>query len=591
MPMRFQHSRRAFTLVELMISLGIALLLIYGINLIFRAVTDTIKTGNALASATRRMRGIETTFVSDFEGQQYDRTLKASLPSSILPDKRMTGIIATETVDPTSINPAPSDQARQPAITIFNRRQVGFTSIADRDADVDDGLPETADLNDDGTVENYSYLANPALGAVLNRRVHRLDTLSFFAGGTFVPKAGRFGSAGSIYQDLDPFPEAWVWYGHALQPGGTDSPLLTKYADFRPLPTGKFHQPGVSTVVGGVETNTRNFFAGDWLLTRAVMCVKWRDPGLVPAAAGYLRVNQTTGRHYAFFGENTTYPTAIGVGNVDVRPSGTGLVALGPPVGVPVDDAAVTPAAPFNSSLNDVIGVVPGGYNTAVQTAVGAFNNVGATYDPATASGLLQRFGANPMWWQGTALQSTTPLLPLRFNAMSAIAKPAKADGEVNLREKSAIVAPFLASGCTKFVVEFAGDFVTQAPNGNVSNAGSFGPDGETDFDVVGGVRQTQWYGLERDVDGDGVATADANGQAGGDVVPAFRKAKATRPITGSFERAYAAGSDYLVAFGPAELYAPAPLKPTLIRITVTLVDSGGNLANGFTRQMIFKVR
>jgi type II secretory pathway pseudopilin PulG len=626
--MQFHRNRtRAFTLVELMISLGIALLLIYGVNLVFRAVTDIIKTGNALSSATRRMRGIDSMLTSDFEGQARDRKREKD-GIEYTPDQRETGILSITDIPRPSVGiPITADvQARQPAITMFCKRQVAFLNKTDEEADTDKD-PATFDEDDNGSEidPGENFTAAPTFPR-LNRRVHRVDTVSFFAAGTFIPKAGRFGTAGTLYQNIEPFPEAWIWYGHCMQPGGvgtTAAPLLTNFTQTNPagLPSpGIFYQPGQAddTSAGmSANPNTRNKYAVDWVLGRMAMCINWRDPGALGAGIypGIMRTNKTSYQAYGFFAESAALPTAIGFGAQDVRAngSGTGSTFTGTlPDLMPVDPTPMSPPAGFNSSLNDVVGVAQmvAGDSTTFSPS-GSFG-VGSVYVPANAKGLLKRYGdlqtASPAWWQPSTLQPmlTSPPgsspLPLRFNALTSVADPVGINGQITPREKSALLAPFLASGCSNFIVEFAGDFVTQDNNptsasyGNVTSAsGTIAPDGIVDFNVLGGVRQTQWYGLPRDIDGDGLAAASTTtGQAGGDVVTVFQKAKATAVIAGSFEKAYIAGDSYVVAFGPNDMYVapPAiPIHPSMIRLTVNLVDAGGNLADGLAREFVFKVR
>jgi hypothetical protein len=357
------------------------------------------------------------------------------------------------------------------------------------------------------------------------------------------------------------------------------------------------------------------------------MCIKWRDPGAGGAGVypGLVRVNKSNSQSYLFYGERSVtasppgVPTAVGYSAVEARAYDTttgtpsAFDASAPmrfPVDTPSFPATSTTAAqaPFTSSFNDVIGIAPQavGDETAY-SPTGSFAN--ATYDPLLAKGLLARYGneqaANPTtWWQQSMLQpipaGTPPgtIYPLRFNAMTSVARPVASDSaQITQREKAALLAPFLASGCSNFIVEFAGDFLSQDPNGTVT--GNI-PDGILDFDRdgSGGVQQTQWYGMPRDVDGNGIATVDpSSDSAGGDVVPVHIKAGTPTPsptVLGQFpfEKAYTPGGHYIVAFGPADLYAtPLPLKPSLIRITVDLVDAGGNLTDGLSREFVFKVR
>ena len=629
------HSRprtRGFTLVELMISLGIALMLIYGVNLTFRAVTDTIKTGNALSVATRKMRAVDSALTLDFEGTYTEINPSTPTPTrrnEPVMERRWSGIAPViANVDP-AVPTSYEIEPRQPAITIFCKRQVAFLNQTDRDADPDAATPNgaaTVDTDDDGVVEDYS---NPLLAAVLNRRVHRVDTIGFFAGGSFAPRRPQGGVAGSTSAAAD---QAWIWYGHALQ-HGTGELALTNVSDLRPHngTTGKFYQPGTFlSAEGGGADNTRNYFASEWVLGRMAVTLAKRAnstpefPGVPsigsPSVQGIMQ----------FFGETVASPTAIDFNAINSRvaynatdPSKSSRFDTGAatPDSVPVDPAVIGP--PFTSALNDVVGIWPGLAGAEALLPTGSLGT-GATptgpYVKANFTGLLRRYSnfqaATPDWWQRSMLQSASPLIPMRFNTVASFSKPV-ADGVgqfLTKNDKAAMQATYLAKGCTQFIVEFAGDFLTQDPaTGAV--AGPL-PDGVLDFDIAGGVRQTQWYGLPRDIDGDGQAGTvappvyvGANNSANGDVVPVFVKAKQTPPPASAslpptsipFEKVFKAGSEYVVAFGPNEMYPdggsplnsapPFAVRPWLIRLTATMVDPSGSLPNGFTRDFVFKVR
>ncbi|MGC4031301.1 MAG: prepilin-type N-terminal cleavage/methylation domain-containing protein [Tepidisphaeraceae bacterium] len=202
---------RAFTLVELMISLGIALLLIYGINLVFRAVTDTVRVGNALAAATRKMRSVDSSLTIDFEGTYSEinplTNVKSDVPTI---ERRWSGIVpVVGNIDPTT--PANYEtEPRQPAITIFCKRQFAFLNKSDKENDAD-GQPQTEDESDTGTITDFSAAGNIAR---LGRRAHRTDTIGFFTGGSIVPASLRGTTAsGSASQ-------AWVWYGPCCSSAG-----------------------------------------------------------------------------------------------------------------------------------------------------------------------------------------------------------------------------------------------------------------------------------------------------------------------------------------------------------------------------------
>src|SRR5580700_2372403 len=52
------RSNSAFTLIEVMLSLFIALLLLLGLNTIFKASSQTIEAGNSLSAAVRNGRAV-----------------------------------------------------------------------------------------------------------------------------------------------------------------------------------------------------------------------------------------------------------------------------------------------------------------------------------------------------------------------------------------------------------------------------------------------------------------------------------------------------------------------------------------------------
>src|SRR5688572_6673984 len=59
--------RRAFTLVELMISVVLVLLLILGINQVFRITADAVGAGQSMSSIVRDNRAAHVSFYSDLK--------------------------------------------------------------------------------------------------------------------------------------------------------------------------------------------------------------------------------------------------------------------------------------------------------------------------------------------------------------------------------------------------------------------------------------------------------------------------------------------------------------------------------------------
>jgi len=169
---------------------------------------------------------------------------------------------------------------------------------------------------------------------------------------------------------------------------------------------------------------------------------------------------------------------------------------------------------------------------------------------------------------------------------------------------------PIFLPGCTQFIVEFAGDYVSQDANGNVtntnaldvSNPSTWGLDGVIDYDVVtvkgNQVRQIHWYGYPRKTDG----TNNPINVRSGDVTTVSQK-RADRAdpqdvVTGLMpfefvpdDNTYDCGWTKDMLFMQDGSNPPVSLAPKLIRITVTITDPEGRMRDGMTRQFIFPVK
>src|ERR1051325_10752525 len=69
------EQRHGFTLVELMISIAMVVLLLLGINTVFKMSSDTVGTGVAVASLTMADRSMQATFQDDFRRAPRDAPL------------------------------------------------------------------------------------------------------------------------------------------------------------------------------------------------------------------------------------------------------------------------------------------------------------------------------------------------------------------------------------------------------------------------------------------------------------------------------------------------------------------------------------
>jgi prepilin-type N-terminal cleavage/methylation domain-containing protein len=408
--------RRAFTLVELMISIALALMLIYGISQVFKMSGDTVGAQQAVSANVRDQRAASATMTEDWRN---------SMPDS-------------------------------PLVLISNRVAYGYDGTAksgfhagfknaeeERNGDVT-GDPTRQDVN--GT----PFIVKVAQGT---DRTPRLDRLGFFARNIFRSQMPdnttvASGLAGG---------EAYIWYGHvAIVNPSTGKPIQPQ------------DQYGSDRVLGRV----------------AVLMKDTGMPPLNPLAAKFLP------------------PLA---NNVNVWRS--------------VQDFA------------------PANVEQWRQTANLAYNN-GNNLTP----------GAAAFAWYAPLLDPNTAAITYwRPLCQPTLLRPVT-------QEKLSQTVPYFVGNCTQFIVEYAGDFVDQDETdplvpGRVidvkrkrklaSATGTVPEEIETDtpqhraidgdqidyiIDTSGDpasppndpskwVKKVRWYGLPRDINGDGAVTID-------DVVP-----------------------------------------------------------------------
>lgn len=182
-------------------------------------------------------------------------------------------------------------------------------------------------------------------------------------------------------------------------------------------------------------------------------------------------------------------------------------------------------------------------------------------------------YSTNQHYWNHFCLPyNSTPPRRARFVASPFLPRPITPEGV-------AAAVPAFVPGCTSFIVEYAGDFIAQNPIDGQPTSGE--PDGVIDFVVTGtganAVRKTRWYGLARDVDGNGVA----------DVLPLRVFAKRFEQAF-VWEREAADSPRYVAAWGADETTLHSP-RPTMLRITITVDDS--RMAGGETFEFVGAVR
>ena len=241
-----ERNGAAFTLIEVMISIALVLILVLGINQVFKMAADTVGAGQALSSKIRDSRAAQSVFTKEL--------------AHVAPDG---------------------------AFFMIDSRTIGaYRNAADQASDLD-GNGRTIDLNGNN-VEGEPSVPGEILGyAIANTRNHRVDTLSFFARDLYPRQTGNAGT----YIANESSSEAMVTYGHLRVYDQTNSPDLdTSY-------------PDVGT--GSATTNPKGFYADDFVLGRVIMLLSTPSgtppfPGSIydrttptPVQQSFWAVNQT----------------------------------------------------------------------------------------------------------------------------------------------------------------------------------------------------------------------------------------------------------------------------------------------------------
>jgi type II secretory pathway pseudopilin PulG len=471
-PQLHRRTRSAFTLIEIMISIALAMILIAGIVRVFGITGDTISQGQALSEMTRSHRNVESTMRTDFEGIHNDTGLSGMMPANY-----------------------------QPSIIIDAQQVFAFLNEADQAGD-SDGNVATFDANDDGNDTDAATVHEPS------RRSHRIDSLSFFTRGEFKRQTGQVGPgsfSAFVYEMESHASEAWIWYGHAAIPGSNGTTYL----------------PGDPS-----SSNDNNRFARQFRLARNAILLAVYNP-LDNSLMDYRPQPDRPYVHIARTGANTLSPLA--------RDSEVGIMVGG-------TFSPYYGGARAWQSFVDFAAISSSGNSFAAE-----FLPIVDSHSPADV----------------LAAMSWRPLVqPYPDKPMTA--------------HKAAQMAPIIQEGCTQFIVEFAGNFCGQDPNtGAVS-----GTDSDIDFTIqtINGrtLRSIRWYGLPRDIDGDGIINPAM------DVVPV--SAFTGNPFA---PEVMTTANAYRLVWRATEL---ATTPPAMIRITATFIDANGRNPDGMTREYIFHV-
>ena len=170
--------RRAFTLVELMISIALALMLIYGISQVFKLSGDTVGANQAVSTMTRDFRAAQATLVEDFRNSLAD----------------------------------------SPLFLISNRIAYGYRGPGTgykagwRNAEEERDESVGADPLSPTTINGSTVPAPSITGGT--DRTPRIDRLAFFVRNLYRRQTAASAQVSSGVTST----EAYIWYGHAALP-------------------------------------------------------------------------------------------------------------------------------------------------------------------------------------------------------------------------------------------------------------------------------------------------------------------------------------------------------------------------------------
>jgi prepilin-type N-terminal cleavage/methylation domain-containing protein len=225
-------ARRAFTLIELMVSIALVLIIILGVNAVFKMASDTVNAGMALSAADRDNRAIQSVLYNDIQ----------------------TAVVSNG-----------------PMLLIRSERVSAFRNRADQEADRDPTSNDpalTIDLDNNNQEGEAAVKGERIMPAVYNSRNHRVDRMGFFANHLFRRQTGIDGTTTTRFLDEATSNEAYIWYGHLRQP--SPKPLGTT--------PGRFVHPNPGDRHTTADPNPNNFYATDWILGRVVTLLRELPP-------------------------------------------------------------------------------------------------------------------------------------------------------------------------------------------------------------------------------------------------------------------------------------------------------------------------
>jgi prepilin-type N-terminal cleavage/methylation domain-containing protein len=565
--------RSGFTLIELMISIALVLILMIGINKVFKLTADTVSIGQAVSSAVQDSRGAQASMNDDL--------------SSVADD-------------------APYMLIRSTVTSAFRNRA---DELADRDYDVTAPLAQRQRAIYSIDLDNNNKEGEPGVpGEVvkptdLSTRNHRTDILTFFRRGSQRRVTGNDGTyAADMSSD-----ESVIWYGHLWLPNNAGA-----YIPYNPS-TGDGTFPGRGTFA----TNPNNFYATQWPLGRMAMLLRATNP--THSAAG--TIVDSFGQSQHFIGGPLISGAALKLapleaGTIDYSGGANTFATASRENSQPATPAPRNPPYLIHESRYDLAGWDADTFQNNLDT-------VAAPGDEDWWSRLMLdcRYQCDPFLLDPVTGKRGLSSATMAFSSPYFIAHctqfAVEYAGDFIAQERAV-----LSSGAAnpKYGQILPGNNgVPWMPDGKTKNP-SYQPDGELDFVVVNGQRRIRWYGLPRDADGvngipgqptangandlpDPVPLRDVIATAGGsytafkgapfEKITGWKTPSAPTPNPTLTQRQNYA--DPNTGMLPTESYTSAwtagdEYHPKLIRIIMTIDEPGGRTAEGQTYEFVFKL-
>jgi len=448
-------NRLAFTLVELMISLAMVLILILGINYVFRSATDAVSAGQNLNVINADSQSAQPVVFDDL------RNVSKNPPCFIIASQLVTQFLNADDAktgsDPTKMI---TDNAGTATVIFENGTSAG----------------------------NTTYVSP----AILGPRCHRADILKFFAHALYQRRTGNDGT----YFGTETSDDAFIEYGHAALP---TNDLQYYY--------GPSCLPNTTT---GVYNGVQNFsgyprlgaYASDWVLARRVTLMK--DPSTITptgdlfyqvAAAASNGIGGAFGANITPLAYGTLDSNSVAANQTQFQSSRYDLAGATPEEFDRIIANAILMWANQATPANDYSGTSLW-WNPLVycyqltQTIATPPQSAALSSPPYTApyynaapvnSGLPTITSTNPQTdpglWYDRPQCNPTVQIPVTAASLAQM-------------------APYFLQHCSQFIVEYAGDYMQQDQYGNMTN---LGPDGQIDFFLdANGNKHIRWYGMPR---------------------------------------------------------------------------------------------